>query len=142
MQYYYLITGIIIFIIFSLICKYLSTKTYRPLSPTDRMLFIQQTGNINKYSVSALIATSVIFFAGMKNLEVLSKNIFSIYALIVVLYTVIFSFFIFKETKRLNISAKVRTSYTISRIFLLLGLGIFILSLFLCFNNINLTIVN
>jgi hypothetical protein len=132
---YYFIIGTIIFLIFCLICKFFSIKAHKQLDIKDKMLFIQQVANINKYSISILIAASVLFFSGMRYLDFTGTNLILTFITIVIAYTAVFSYFISKEIKQLKLPAKIDFLYVTSRVFLLLGLGIFILSLFLSFSN-------
>ena len=132
---YYFIIGTIIFLIFCLICKFFSIKAHKQLDIKDKMLFIQQVANINKYSISVLIAASVLFFAGMRQFNFNVSVMIPTYVLIVIVYTAVFSFFISKEINQLKLPLKITVYYATSRVFLLFGLGIFIQSLFLFFSN-------
>ncbi len=134
MQHYFII-GTVILLLFCLIWRFFSIKAQKELSIKDKMLFIQQVTNINKYSISVLIATSVLFFTGMRHLNFTGSAIILTFILIVILYTAVFSFFIAKEINQLKLPAKITLYYVTSRAFLLFGLGIFILSLFLCFSS-------
>ena len=136
MQHYFII-GTIILLLFCLICRLFSIKAQKDLSVKDKMLFISQITNINKYSISILIAASVLFFTGMRQLNFTGIAIIPAFIIIVVFYTAVFSYFISKEIKQLKLPIKLTYFYVISRAFLLCGLGIFILSLFLSFSSIS-----
>ena len=140
-MHYFFIIGTVILLLFCLICRLFSLKAKKELSVKDRMLFITQVTNINKYSISVLIAVSVLFFAGMRQLNFFSSTMILIFIIIVFVYTTICLYFLSREIKLLKLPAKVTFYYIISRASLLLGLGIFILTLFLSFSNIT-VIVN
>ena len=132
---HYFIIAIVIFLLFCLIWRFFSIQAQKELSVKDKMLFIQQITNINKYSISVLIAVSVLFFAGMRQFNFNVSVMIPTYVLIVIVYTAVFSFFISKEINQLKLPLKITVYYATSRVFLLFGLGIFILSLFLFFSN-------
>jgi hypothetical protein len=132
---YYFIIGTVLFLLFCLIWRFFSIQAQKELSVKDKMLFIQQIANINKYSISVLIAVSVLFFAGMRQFNFNASTMIPAYVIIVIIYTAVFSFFISKEINLLKLPAIITFYYVTSRVFLLFGLGIFILSLFLCFSN-------
>ncbi len=134
---HYFIIGTVILLLFCLTCRFFSIKAQRELSIKDKMLFIQQVTNINKYSISILIAASVLFFTGMRQLNFTGTAIIPAFIIIVVFYTAVFSFFISKEINQLKLPSNSTFYYVTSRAFLLCGLGIFILSLFLSFSSIS-----
>jgi hypothetical protein len=130
------IIGTVVFLLSCMTWRFFSIKAQKELSIKNKMLFTQQITNINKYSMSVLIAASVLFFTCIRQFNLSLPAMIPVYFSVVIIYTAVFSFFISNEISKLKLPKKTTFYYVASRFFLLFGLGMFILSLFLCFGNI------
>jgi hypothetical protein len=78
-------------------------KAQKELSVKDKMLFIQQITNINKYSIFVLIAASVLFFTCVRQFNLSVSTMIPVYFSVVIIYTAVVSFFISKEINHLRL---------------------------------------
>ena len=137
---FYFIIGTIVFLVLYIVSKIFSNKAQDGLTIKDKMLLIQELTNLNKYSISVLIASSVIYFAVMRHLKFPYDTMILIFCVIATIYIVVFAYFIYREVKNIAKSSKLAFYYTVSKTLLLITLSIFITSLFLYFSKYCITL--
>jgi hypothetical protein len=131
----YFIAGLIIFIILFIAGNLLTKTAYVKLETKNKFLIISTTGDLNKYSISLLIVTTIIYFLCMKHFKFAYNRMTFIYFIFLFFYSVVFTYSIYKEIKKLNLTVKSLYCYSFSRFIRLFGLGILLLTMFLFFSN-------
>ncbi len=131
----YFIAGVstvaVLFILGSLITK----TVYKKLDIKNKFLLISTTGDLNKYSISLLIVTSIIYFLCMKHFKFSYERMIFIYLIILFFYSGIFTYIVYKEIYKLNLKANLILHYSLSRFIRLFGLGILLMVMFIFFSH-------
>lgn len=131
MNIYILIPGLICFLLFGGISILAYKKSIKSLSLQKRLLLFQQTKDLNKFTVSGLVAATILFFIALRELNLDAIDMLYTYMYICIAYIAVSIYFTYKQLLTMKLQISQRIFYIISRIALLAGLSIFIAGLFI-----------